>query len=69
MNPVLIAILFCLPFFGVSPISNVENWLSIRLRYRIVKPLEVQAKLGYRSVDFDSDNTHIDVAMKYRVHK
>ncbi|MFT5646099.1 MAG: hypothetical protein ACI976_000777 [Aureispira sp.] len=61
--------MFCLLFFGVSQTSNVENWLSIRLRYRIVKPLEVHVRLGYCSVDIDSDNTHIDVAMKYRVHK
>ena len=61
--------LMLLPFGSVAQSSSFSNWMDLRFKYSIMKPLEAQVKIGYRAVDFKSDNTYLDLVLKYKVHK
>lgn len=64
-----ICLLMILPFWTFAQSNSFSNWLDLRFKYSILKPLGAQVKIGYRAVDFESDNTYLDVALKYKVHK
>ncbi len=62
-------LLLLLPLLCQAQSSSFNNWQSVGLEYDINKSLRSKVRLGYRTTDFQSSSTFLDVALQYKLHK